>query len=175
MNRHLIELPPPEVWPDPEELVGRKELAALLQIPVETVRFWERTGLMPPRAALPARGVLRDYRRVLWRGSDLAEWREKMRGIIFARPPKPRRGMRWVAGTGWVEPPQAPPSPRRSSKIPGRHLAVLTRLEGQLAALPPDLEPDPVEPPQPPRRPEPEPVAFASNVVRSRARPGGYW
>ena len=56
MNRHLIELPPPEAWPPADELIGRKELAALLQVPVEAVRFWERTGLMPPRAALPERG-----------------------------------------------------------------------------------------------------------------------
>jgi hypothetical protein len=186
---HFRQLALPEMGFAPDELISRKELAAVLQVPVDNIRSWEKRGLMPPRAPAPVEGVLTGLPRVLWRGSDLQEWRERMIGVLFQKPPQPRRGMRWIAGTGWVDPPprSLPPSPvddptpaqgsRRSSKIPGRHLTLLTRLEGQLATLPPDDEPEPVEQPQPPppRPKEPEPIPFASNVVQPRARPASYW
>src|SRR5215472_16644630 len=105
MHHRLIQLPPPEAWPTSDELISRKELAALLQVPVPNIRWWEKTGLMPPKAPAPAEGVLTGLPRVLWRGSDLQEWRERIIGVLFQKPPQPRRGMKWVAGTGWVDPP----------------------------------------------------------------------
>jgi len=193
MHRRLLPVPLDEAWPAPEELISRRELSKLLGIKEECIRGWERAGLMPPRAPVQPEGILKGLPRVLWRGSDLQEWRERMIGIILKRPPKPRgRKMEWVQGRGWVDLPlpPSPPSvdparrapsaakhPRRSSKIPGRHLTLLTRLEGQLAWLQPDDEQEPVEEPQPPppRPKEPEPIPFASNIGRPRARSAGYW
>ena len=189
MHRRLLPVPLDEAWPAPEELISRRGLSKLLGIKEECIRGWERAGLMPPRAPAQPEGILKGLPRVLWRGSDLQEWRERMIGVLFQKPPQPRHGMKWVAGTGWVDPPPRPlpPSPvddptpapgsRRSSKIPGRHLTLLTRLEGQLASLPSDEEPEPVEEPQPTprRREEPEPVPFSSNVGRPQTRSARYW
>jgi hypothetical protein len=185
---HFHQLPLPSLPFAPDELVSRKELAALLQVPVPNIRSWEKRGLMPPRAPALPEGVLTGLPVVLWRGSDLLEWRERMIGVIFQRPLKPRRGMRWVAGTGWVDPPPKPPRdepvalpkrPRSAPKLVGRELAVLTRLEAQLSALPPDEEPDApcrhTSNPAPLRRQEPERDPFAGNCVTSRARPARYW
>jgi hypothetical protein len=190
MRRRLYPLLPDETWPPDDELLSRRDLAKLLGVAEETVKNWDRAGLMPPRVPAPPEGILKGSPRVLWRGSDLREWTPRMVGVIFQRPPKPRgRRMEWVQERGWVElpPPLSPPSVdpapvpasvkrlRRSSKVLGRNLALLTRLEGQLSALPP--QPLPVERPQPqsPRREEPEPVPFASNVGRPQTRSARYW
>jgi hypothetical protein len=182
MHRRLYPLPCESQLPDDDELLSRRDLAKLLGVAEETVKNWTRAGLLPPRVHIPPTGFLTHKPQFFWRGSDLREWAPRMIGVLFQKPPKPRgRRVEWVQGQGWVELPPAPrvpapspaPRPRRSSKVPGRHLAVLTRLEGQLAAFPPDPKPRPVEEPR--RHSEPEPVPFASNVVRSRGRPGGYW
>ena len=188
MHRRLIPLLPDEAWPPAEEMLSRKELAKLLGVQEETVNNWDRAGLMPPRAPAQPEGVLKGLPRVLWRVADLREWAPRMAGIIFKRPPKPRRRrVEWVQGRGWVEiaPRQVDPAARlqvddparakprrRSPKIPAKHLVMLTRLEGQLNALPPDEEPWPVEEL---RREEPEPIPFASNVVTPRVSQRRYW
>jgi hypothetical protein len=188
MHRRLIPLLPDEAWPPPEEMLSRKELAKLLGVQEETVNNWDRAGLMAPRALVSPEGILKGLPRVLWRVGELREWAPRQAGVIFKRPPQPRRRrVEWVQGRGWVDvaPPQvdhaarsAPAKLRRpSSKIPGKHLVMLTRLEGQLNSLPPDEEPWPVEEPQlqPPRREEPEPIPFASNVVTPRLSQRRYW
>jgi hypothetical protein len=152
----------------------------------ETVKNWTRAGLLPPRVHIPPTGFLTHKAQFFWRGSDLREWRERMIGVIFKRPPKPRgRRAEWVQGQGWVE--LAPPVDpvvrdtarakprRRSAKIPGQHIMMLTRLCGQLADLSPEAPHTVVERSPPPRRPEPEPIPFASNEGKSRARPARYW
>ena len=192
MHRRLIPLLPDEVWPPAEEMLSRKELAKLLGVNEETVKNWDRAGLMPPRAPAPPEGILKGLPRVLWRVGELREWAPRQAGVIFKRPPKPRRPrVEWVQGRGWVEiaPPQVDPAARlqgvpvpakprrRSSKIPGKHLVMLTRLEAQLNALPPDEEAWLVVEPQlqPSHREEPEPIPFASNAVAPRLSPRRYW
>jgi hypothetical protein len=200
-NMHRRRYPFPDffTWPPDEELISRKELAALLQVTEETVKNWYRAGLMPDRVPPPPEGILKGLPRILWRGSDLREWTLRMVGEIFKQPSRPRstRKLEWVAGRGWVEKapvsvaPVAPspkPRSRRSAKVPGRHLVQLTRLEAQLARLDrlEELEADlwqtertevfePEE--QLPRRrvirEEPEPEPFASNIRRPTHV--GYW
>jgi hypothetical protein len=193
MHRRRYPFPDLSAWPPDEELISRKELAALLQVTEETVKNWYRAGLMPDRVQVMPEGILRDKPRYFWHISELLEWAQRMIWVVFKRPAKPkgtRRRLEWIAGQGWVE--QAPvtpvapvaPSPkprsRRSAKVPNRHLVQLTRLEGQVAAL--DRlealdefeEPeDPVETRRRVIREEPEPEPFASNCRRS-ARVG-YW
>jgi hypothetical protein len=204
MHRRQYPFPDLSSWPPDEELISRKELAALLQVTEETVKNWSRAGLMPDRVQVMPEGILRDKARFFWRVADLRTWALRMVGTLFRQPARPKgagRRLNWIAGQGWVE--KAPVEPDEqvskstkatskgtkpgggTSKIPGRVLTVLTRLEGQIAALDRAEEPDefeereePVEV-QPRRRvvtyrAEPEPQPFASNCRRP-ARFGGYW
>jgi hypothetical protein len=203
MKRKFHPFPDVDGFGQDDDMVTRKDLAKLLGVQEFTLRNWENAGLLPERAAAPEEGILINSPRVFWRVSELRVWVPRMVGVVFARPSRPKgtRRLEWIAGTGWVENAQAEPDEqvskstkatskgtkpgRRTSKIPGRVLTVLTRLEGQIAALDRAEEPDEFEEPEEPvevqprrrvvtYRAEPEPQPFASNCRRP-ARFGGYW
>jgi hypothetical protein len=179
--------------------MGRKELAVLLQVAVETVKNWDRAGLMPERVLPPPQGILRTFAPViLWRVADLKEWAcQHLVGVaspgkaLFKRTKRPKgkgsRSLTWVRGRGWVEPTRPEPEPRgarRSTEITPKQLVMLARLEGQLNQLHEieieDEEPEPLEEKPAPRRtprfrPEPEPEPFASNAWGPREAARRYW
>lgn len=44
----VAERPAPALWPIPDRLIGRHDLARLFDVSLVTVRAWERDGKLPP-------------------------------------------------------------------------------------------------------------------------------
>ena len=79
--RHLLELPPDDAWPPPEELLDRKALARLFKVPRETIRNWERAGFLPDRVPpSPGHVVEKGVTYIFYRSADVREWARKRAG-----------------------------------------------------------------------------------------------
>jgi hypothetical protein len=196
--RHLLELPPDDAWPEPDELLDRKALAKLFGVPRETIRNWERAGFLPDRVPPPPGHVVeKGVTYIFYRSADVRQWAQKEGRIFRILPPiKPNFAARPPvdvhveklppADTIQLKPPSAtPPSakpPRpRAPKVPPSQLVYLTRTEAALNQVG-RARAEFVEPEEPAAGPvssgwralaegdEP----FASNVL-SRSRPGRYW
>jgi hypothetical protein len=86
--RHLLELPPDEAWPEPEALLDRKALARLFKVPRETIRNWERAGLLPDRVPPPPGHVVeKGVTYISYRSADVREWVQKEGRIFRILPP----------------------------------------------------------------------------------------
>jgi hypothetical protein len=137
--RRLLELPPEEAWPEPEELLDRKALAKLFGVPRETIRNWERAGFLPDRVPPPPGYVVeRGVTHIFYRPADVREWARK-EGRIFRilGPIKPNFAAHPPVDVDAKKPTPAatiqPKSKRpRTQKVDPRHLVVLTRTEAAL-------------------------------------------
>ena len=187
--RHLLELPPDDAWPPPEELLDRKALARLFKVPRETIRNWERAGFLPDRVPPPPGHVIeKGVTYIFYRSAEVREWAQKEGRLFRILPPiKPNFAARPPVDVDAKKPTPAgtlrPKSKRpRVQKVDPRHLVVLTRTETALnqagSARPEFVEPD-----------EPRPIgpmssgwhaledgepAFVDNTRRSRG-PRRYW
>jgi hypothetical protein len=196
--RRLLELPPDEAWPPPEELLDRKALARLFGVPRETIRNWERAGFLSDRMPPPPGHVVeKGVTYIFYRSADVREWAQKEGRIFrilppikpnfppdrFAAKPPVDVDVETLPRDGPIQPkptPAKPPRPR-APKIPPSQLVYLTRTEAALnRAVPARTEF--LEPEEPAAGPvssgwcalaegdEP----FPSNSV-TRSHPGRYW
>jgi hypothetical protein len=150
--RHLLELPPDDAWPPPEELLDRKALARLFKVPRETIRNWERAGFLPDRVPPPPGHVIeKGVTYIFYRSADVREWAQKESRIFRILPPiKPnfppdRFAARppvdvdakkpTPAATIQLKPPPAKRPRPRAPKVPPSQLVYLSRNEAALNQL----------------------------------------
>ena len=139
--RHLLELPPDDAWPEPDELLDRKALAKLFGVPRETIRNWERAGLLPDRVPPPPGHVVeKGVTYIFYRSADVREWAQKEGRIFRILPPiKPNFAAHPPVDVDVEKPtpagtilPKSKPSRPRAQKVDPPHLVVLTRTEAAL-------------------------------------------
>jgi hypothetical protein len=148
------------VWPPPDTLITRRQLAELYGVTVEVIRAWERRGKEPPKVTSLKRG---DFSPALYRCGEARVWLED---VIAAQDAAAAA----FAPLSPAEPPE--PAVDEHAARKANAIARVRQLESQL------IEDEPVEPA---RRinsgwralaegDEP----FASNAVK-RSRPARYW
>jgi len=69
----VLALPPEGVWPPPDTLITRRQLAELYGVTVEVIRAWERRGKGPPKVTDLKRG---DFSPALYRCGEARVWLE---------------------------------------------------------------------------------------------------
>jgi len=69
----VLALPPEGVWPPPDTLITRRQLAELYGVTVEVIRAWERRGKGPPKVTDLKRG---DFSPALYRCGEARAWLE---------------------------------------------------------------------------------------------------
>ena len=69
----ILALPPEDVWPPPDTLITRRQLAELYGVTVEVIRAWERRGKGPRKETNLKRG---DFSPVLYRSGEARVWLE---------------------------------------------------------------------------------------------------
>jgi hypothetical protein len=188
--RHLLELPPDDAWPEPEELLDRKALARLFGVPRETIRNWERAGFLPDRVPPPPDHVVeKGVTYIFYRSADVRQWAQKEGRIFrilppiksnFAARPAVDVDVEKPTSAGTIRPKSKPPRPQ-AQKVDPRHLVVLSRTEAALNQVG-RARAEFVEPEEPAVGPvssgwcviEEGDEPFASNVGK-RSRPARFW
>ena len=156
----VLALPPEGVWPPPDTLITRRQLAELYGVTVEVIRAWERRGKGPPKVTDLKRG---DFSPALYRCGAARAWLED---AIAAQDA--------VAAAFTPPSPAEPPEPAVDEHAARKAKAItrVRQLESQL------IESEPGELVQSMssgwRALAEADEPFASNV-RKRSRPARYW